>query len=324
MLNQLESLAQLKSRTPHQRQRVAETRYQKGLSLLELAHQEGYTHPLRLQEASKFLIQAIQHNRRDLRPLLAMAYLFLILEDHDMALSYVTQALNLEPEHAEALNFQARILADRERISQRAGQRSTRLSDTHDALDYDQLYDECENFIREAVREVMLTPPPVPVLADADVQKLRDMQARLEEEREQIRQQLKVIDEEIDIAELSQMLRPLEINHKRYTQVLELSQQLQRFHGSLRAELELLSQVVQEAQSSEDPADLEILIENQDALLENLDDFMRQSESFQQQGALLPELQQTLTQLQDDIERFQDVLEETEVRLSSPQNRRPQ
>ena len=317
MFKQLQNLETLKPNAHKKRHENAEKQLNKGLNILELAHQEAFANPERLHAASQCFIYAIKHNRNDIRPLLSMAYLFLLLEDHKMAFDYVTQALAVSPNHPDAQDFFAQIQQDQQNIEVRRALRRATLSELNrETLDYDELYDETEAFIQDTVRQVMLNPPPQVTASALNIQILRESFESLKAELSHIEQQLKIIDEEIDIADLQKLLRPLEVNCKRFETILELSQSWLELTQELQQEITLVVQVSEEAEKTQDPDDLAVLIENQEVLLDNYTGYSHRIQNLSKQGVFPPEIEEIQEKLLLEVEKFQEVLEDTEVRLT--------
>lgn len=341
MFHQLSALASLSDTRNQQRQGQAEKHLNKGLALLQKAHDEGFRHPLRLQEAAASLIEAIKFNRGETRPYLAMAYVFLLLEDHSMAQKYVHQALTVEPDSDQVRLFQARIAEDYRRVAER--RQSARTAQTaasapagaafepsravsslpqkaqsdFDLLnfDFDARYDAAEARLRHLLREVMTAGALAPVSEPRELSAIHQPAQKQKQGYETILQELKVIETEIDCSDLRRLLRPIESHLKRAEQVFAISQELLLLKTKIREETALVGQLCQEAAATQDPADVEVLEENLEAFLDNADGYGRTIERLEAREPLLGDMRQVLGQLNERIETYQEALEETHVRL---------
>lgn len=341
MFQQLSALASLSDTRSQQRQGQAEKHLNKGLALLQKAHDEGFRHPLRLQEASASLLEAIKFNRGDTRPYLAMAYVFLLLEDHSMAQKYVHQALTLDPNSAQVRLFQARIAEDYQRVAER--RQNARAAQTavnapaevafepsravsslqqkaqsdFDMLnfDFDAQYDAAEARLRHLLREVTTAGALAPVSDPRELSAIYQKAQKQKQGYETILQDLKVIEAEIDCSDLRRLLRPIESHLKRAEQIFAISQELLQLKTKIREEIELVGQLCQEAAATQEPADVEILEENLEAFLDNADGYTRRIEGLEVREPSLGDIRQVLGQLNERIESYQEALEETHSRL---------
>ena len=106
------NLAALKQLEPLESQpychQQAEKHFDAALGLLEKAQKRGFDKPEPLLQAASLLLEALRYRRQDLRPHLALAYLFSLREDQDMALVCLSAAARLAPDHS----FVAELLLD--------------------------------------------------------------------------------------------------------------------------------------------------------------------------------------------------------------------
>lgn len=335
MFQQLEALSKLSSSRDQQRHGQSEHQLSDGMALVEQAQAEGFTQPGLLQQAASLLTEAIRRNRSDIRAYLGMAYIFLLLEDHALAQKYVHQALQLQPQNALVRAFQTRIGEDYQRVAQRRQQLRNTPASVHSATgsasdagqpsriatgdsdDIDTLYDQTEAGIRQMLRELMLAGIPQPVADTAGIHKLEQALATHRDNHSQIMHQLRQIEAELDTSDLMRLIKPIEAHHQRYSQVIAFSQVLKGLKDRLVTELEQVKEIIEEARSTQDPADIEVLEENLEALLDNADAFAQEIETLQKQNYPLAGLEDLYEQLQERLETYQDALEETHARLKA-------
>lgn len=321
-MKQFEALAALSKDRDQLRHGQAARQLDKGLDLLQKLQADNFNEPLRLQEAAGLLIDALKNNRRDIRPCLGLAYIFLILEDHQMAQKYVRQALEIEPQNAQVRDFQTRIAEDYQRVAARRD--NLRLApslvsgETAKTHDLDKLYDECEGLIRNLLRELMVQGVAQPV---ADRRKLGVLEQNLQNYQQafaHISQQLQVVDREIDCSDLLRLLKPIEAQLNKNKANLALSQHWIQLCQQLQDELTTVEQCLEEATQVSSKADLEILEENLDALLDNADGYAQAIEDYEAQGHHVEPLLGPYEELQKKIETYQDLLEELQESLMAP------
>lgn len=330
MFQQLEALSKLSNSRDQQRHGQSEKFLLEGLNLIDQANAEGFSRPLRLQEAASHLTEAIKHKRTDTRPYLGLAYIFLLLEDHNMAQKYVRQALQLEPTNQLAKAFQARIAEDFQRVSQRRQElRSTtqlsrskaplapvaRLQSSADELDADALYDEAEAKIRQLLRDLMLAGLPNPAADSKGILALQQRYENYQQLHQGILKQLAIVDEELDTSSLQRLLKPVDAHQQRCRAIIAFSQELKGLKDSILQETEQVEAIIEEARSTEDPADIEVLEENLEALLDNADGYAQDIERLQTQNFPLAGIEDLYEKLQERLESYQDALEETHSRL---------
>lgn len=323
MFNQLNSLANLAKNRNQPRHDQSEKQLIAGMCLLNQVHEEQFANPMRLQEACRLLIEAIKFKRTDIRPYLSLAYIFLILEDHMTALKYIKPALAMEPNNPTIRDFQQQIAAEQQRVQQRRQERIQYHQQAHPSLepvttdDYDALYDQVEAQIRQAVRQVMMAPVPAPALASKGIVDIASQLDRYQQEIDAFQAQLKVIDAEIDIADLTRLLKPLEANLKRYQKLVAVSQVFRQLADQLREELEMVKQIIEEAQKTKNVDDIAILEENLEVLLENAYRHDQELSHHKKQGYPTAALESLYADLYKQIENYQEVLDETLARLQN-------
>lgn len=319
MFNQLSSLAHLTANRTQPRHWQSEQHLAQGIALLTQAHEAHFSNPNCLQEACRSFIEAIKYKRTDIRPYLSLAYLFLILEDHQMALKYIKQALAIEPQNRLIKDFQQRVASDYERIKQRRQEIKESFTpvtfEMPDTVDYDSLYDQAETAIRQAVRQVMRASVPDPALDSKEMEAIAKLFESYQQEMDRLHEQLKVIDEEIDIADLTRMMRPLEANRRRYQQLLSTSEIFCKVARQIKEEREMVKQICEEAKSTQEVEDIPVLEENLEALLENAYRYSQELNHLKQQGYTITALETIYGELHEQIESYQDILEETHTRL---------
>ncbi|HEY9843452.1 MAG TPA: hypothetical protein V6D23_23470 [Candidatus Obscuribacterales bacterium] len=84
---------------------LADELYTEAIRLLQCWAEEGFPLSCTLSEATRSLSRVMRFRRRDVRPVLAMAWVFLALGDQVQARQYLQRALSLEPAHPLLASF---------------------------------------------------------------------------------------------------------------------------------------------------------------------------------------------------------------------------
>lgn len=290
--------------------------YKEGMALLEQAQDGTFASSEFLPQACRLFLQAVQSNRSDLRPLLALAYIYLILEDFNTALEYLQLVFESDPQHEMARSLQQNIHVEIE--NKRTQPRSARLlevPEAGEAVDFDELYDQTEKSIRQAVRHVMESPPPALAFKP---EAFDELQLRLTEQQEtyqQIQNLIERLNEEFETQELETLCKPLQIYLNRFEHMIGHSHKILNLVERIGQELDLVIQVTEEARNTQDPEDVPILEENLDAIRDNADRYGSELEHLQNQKLSVKPLTVLHAELLAAIELFEDATEEAESRL---------
>lgn len=305
----------------HARQEQAQVSLKQGLALLQQAHREAFSRLELLSQAAEALIKAIQSNRSLPEPYLAMAYLFVLLENHEAARSYLKELLRLDPEHAEANSLLkemttlatakpatgAVIMNQPPVLKTSAG----RLVPQRPAdIDYDGLYDQLEVLIIQEVKKVSSIPPIQPHPSKAVLNDLTRYYEEIAGTLATIMAQLKIVEQEIETQELKSHLRPIEIVHNRFAVSIAISKQLQALLERLGGERQLVQEQLQSIPDIESREDYAIMEENLEMLLDDADQIANEINGLEKKGYPCKEAEQIYASLIQDIERLQESLDE--------------
>lgn len=306
LLNELERSGQ----TAHSRQSLSEKYYQEGIVGLARAQQENYTRPQSLVTACESLIKAIQYGRTNPKPYIAMGYLMILINDRDKAMRYLLEARRLEPDNADTqayLDFLSRP-AQTPKADVRPTFVAKALDEIEAGFDYDALYEETEARIFDEVKRLM-NVRIVPPLADR--KQHRQLKAQQEEVMtliEGFNAKLKTLDEEFDIGELQNRLRPLDQLSRRLTAAREVSRRfillLEALH-QLRAEVDALLQKTDQSFGLTEACQqlVEQILDRTDQLADDLD-------ALEQEGHDIQPVQPTYESLVAQIERLNEIIED--------------
>jgi len=293
-----------------QKQQLAEKRIQKAQENFERAKQcvsqalaTGFHDKSLLLEASQALFFSIQTNRTDPEPLVLMAYLFLLLEDHKRALLYLKRALELNPHHQDALQLMDYLLHPPQVVEADSDLPDLPdLPDLSNTDDLDALYEQCHASLMAIVRGLMQEAQPQFVLNAIELRDLTQRYEHLNQTYQGLQKSIEHIDQEIDTSELEKMLGPLRHFLKRLASVVRDSEmgtailtEMKQLHTQWSA---LLSPAGQS----------EALAQDLDLWLDRCDQFADQIDAFEQQGYSVGPLVQVYEKMVQVLEDYQDSL----------------
>lgn len=321
-LQSIKNLNKATSSKSNKRHKEAEERLFWGMACLDLAHDEGYKDKSKIEEAIKALIEAMVKNRRDPRAPLTLAYLFFAFEDYETAREYLQVAHEIDANNpvTKALDesIHQQIIKDRRASGSATVSAVPRGPDplpVGEEIDYDALYDKLELYIIAQTQAISLTPPPKATISGQAFKTLKAIYSTHLKSHKRMLDQLKIVDEEIDITDLRNQMKPFETNLRRYDKALKASRKFMDLKKTINAEIDLVAQVNMEAQSTTDPNDIPILEENMEALLDNCDNFADQLESLEELGHSVDAVEKVYEKLVKIIETFQDTVDDVSSRL---------
>lgn len=275
-----------------QRQDGSSQQLEAGFAALNAAMACTFKDKNLLDQAFMAFNKAAQLNRRNAEPLVAMGYLYLVLDDRMMALKHFQSARSTDPTHPDPPRF-LELLQSLNRPTLAA-----------DDIDYDALYDQAEAHLYEMMRQVTLI---VPGQAQADPQLLVQLKAQctvLQTEHQRLQQLLQRLEAEFDTASLHQRLRPLAMAQQALEQRVLLSQALVKLMQDLTVWLEMAQQMLA---TPPEWAQLAPAVED---LLDNCDRFADQLEALERSPADVSRPLALYQRLTETVEALQDLLED--------------
>lgn len=295
-----------------------EQHFEAGLQALGRAHDERFRNKQSLITACEQLIKAISAHREDIRPYLALSYLFTILEDFDTALSYLQAALHLDPQSEIAQAFLDTIRAQRQgdplpaapvlaasAASSPAPQQAAAAIPADEALDLDALYDQLERRILARIRALSQEAPPEPSPETENLKAIRSRFQQTQAELARFQASIEQLDVEFDTAELRQALRPLEVSLQRYQTLYNTAYQMYTLRKALRQDHETVMALRRTAHSHASEAETEL-----ETLLDHCDAFADQLDALEAQGHASPQLLRDYESLVQSLEALQELVDE--------------
>ncbi|HEY9840085.1 MAG: hypothetical protein ACAI44_17920 [Candidatus Sericytochromatia bacterium] len=300
----LEELKQLPSRHPGYLH--ADSLFQSGVADLE-AYQESNLERFELLEQASSVLQESHHlNPQDERPCLALSLLFLLLDDPIAAEKYFALARELCPANPLLPAFEQMlvkaIFGQSEAIMLKPVPEL--LSQSDPALRYAEL----GRLLDELLDRVLAHPVPRPEPFYSQIEILQLELSQLEEYWRFFTQELAGLAGNIDVSNLNQQLRPLEIFLERYRRNLAASQELSELKQSMTRQMQLAWQNCEETVSASQQ-DLVLLKHNLEQMVDRSNSFAAHLESLKTQENELETLLQTHQALINQIDKFRNRLD---------------
>jgi len=229
-LKQFKSLTkpiEKKAQIHTKRQKKADKLFELGMSCLEQAHFEDFSNQQTLLDAMEHLVGSIQHNRRDVRPFLAVAYLYSLINYFDKAIEFLNGALEIDSDNPIILSMKQAFTE----LEEEAKTETAALPSISDAgqseVDYDELYDKLEKFIISEFKLTMAHSLPSPTYKAEIIEDIEGEIKTKEELCQNIQAQIDILDQEIDISELNNKFKPLRMTLNRLINLRNNCEQFQ-------------------------------------------------------------------------------------------------
>lgn len=305
------AINQESSKLKNQRALHSNRFYEQGMALLEQVQEAQFKNAALLPQACELFINAIKNNREDVRPCFALAYVFLILQDFDMALEYLKAVLEKDPQHTLARRMKAQVLSELE-----AAKKGTQPSGNDALSDKEDPYERLEDEIQKRVRKIMHTPFPSLVFEAGELKTLSIQSYSEQADLDDLHDRIMLLAQEYETLTLQQALQPIESHVKRLTQLVEINQTAWQIFQKIEAEMNLVEQCHQEARHTQNPEDIAILEENLEALYANQADYANALHELSQQGHHLGRVHESFQRLGLLTQSLEDVIDEATERLT--------
>lgn len=315
----LEALLQARDKANAASQERNQARYQlalqEGQQALADYHASNFSKRALLKQACELFTEAMGADRSKTEPYVALGYVFILLDDSQMATRLLTDALRKEPGHADAKmfleflqlkpQFQAKKPATP--FSPKPTAPPQAQEEAEAEIDLDLLYDQTEARLITQVQLISQAPQPQ---VTVDKEKYLAFKKEVEAFQDllaEIREDIALIDAEIQTDELQQQLKPLEAILQRYLQVYTFSRQLRVLRKQIKdekAEAEALIQKLGQHSTPELESLTEKYLDSCDAVADQMDDLENQgcsidllNHDYQNWVAVLEELQDQVDDL---------------------------
>lgn len=310
-IKQLKSSVQETSEARIEKRRhQSEELFNKGKILLTQAHEEGFSNKNTLKQAADFLIDSIQKNRRNQNPYIAFAYLNYLLGDIEAAVIYLKELLSFAPENEEGQKLLEQVLSPPKATKQQSALNS--LEATDEDVDYDALYDKVEEAIYQEVQRLSKEQANKykPTIKSEDYQNIKEHFNAIVHTHKIIEKQLTVIDEEIDISELRQLMRPINIYLKRYNQVLRTSKESMSIYREINKERITVRQFREQIEKVTDSETVKKFGGKVEQMLDHCDLIADRLDEMAHKGSLIKDLEKHYEHLVEATNQLLELIDD--------------
>lgn len=309
------------------RQQEADRHYKMGFQILDTAYKQRFQNLALLEQACQEFIQAMRHNRSDVRPYLALSYLFSLVNNYPNAWKYAKAAKELEPQSEVVLNW-VQTLTEQEQKAEQKKQRPPELGHSGaqeleaTPQNIQQMYAKLQAFLIAQVKHVMELKAPEPSLDNNVLHEMNMALHIFQQNAEQIEKQFAWLEKHRNIDELRKLYTPFEANLRRYREAIgvamSLSELLERIQELRQEVLRVKGQVeaLQEAENIPPVSEkLEAILDQCDYLADNID-------YLETQGYDLALVEKAYTALTLEVTACQDLLDNTVERFNKMRRQR--
>jgi hypothetical protein len=264
-------------------------------------------------------VNALSSQRSQPEPYIGIAFVLILIGNYPKALNYLKEARRLSPEHPDLtllfdmiqkLQLKGKTNAGASRIA------VVEVQNTEN-IDYDELYDQIEMTIVTEVRLMMQDNRsiPHPSCEERDLNNLRSKHDALWKLYSSIRDQLKVLEEEIDTSDLESHLKPFSVSLNRFEVALKISHDLIQLKSNIIEQTKQSQVLINEIKVSDDPNDLPVAEENLEVLLDDCDRFADQLDDADGKKYPVKPLLTLYAKMVAQLETLQDLLDEMKEKL---------
>jgi hypothetical protein len=308
------------------RQQEADKYYQMGFKLLDVAYQQNCQNLESLEQVCVYFTQAMRHNRSDVRPYLALSYLFSLVNNYVMAWKYAKAVKELYPENQIVLEWEANLKSQEEKFKNKQAQPAQLSNDQQiDDLNPAQIKlieNKLRAFIISQAQEITSQKPPQPTLRPEELEQLNNSLQNYQKVADQVSEQLDILNKYIDTQSLEYLYQPLLVNLKRYRETIGASM---TFYELNDRSTELLNQVQElEAQIKglTTPDEISPLQDNLEEILDQCDLIADHIDQIEEQGFQLSPILALYKKLTRHIESCQTLLDTTIERFNKNRRQR--
>lgn len=307
-----------------QREQKSFEQCKKGFEFLAAAEKGDFKDKSLLTQACDAFASAIAQQRHASDPYFGMGYLLFLLKDYPASIRYLTEALQMDPEHPDAKMLLENIkLLTRPRPATGSSSFRAKSSESKDPAkptpDFDQLYDEIEALVHAEVRDLMSQSmiPPVASVNKAELLALKDFVQRQQKTLNTLLLKLKIVDEEIDTDDLRGKLKTVESLTRRYENALDISKnmlQVKAEMNNMNAGLEGLKAEIEGAHNRNELSEFESTLEN---ILDRCDQIADQLDEWDQAHHPVNTLVEMYESLVAEIDQLNEIFDDCLDHLKS-------
>lgn len=284
MWNQLLKAAKIREQFPDKNfEAESMALYDKGLELIEQARNLDFKDPALLQQANKNFSSAIIKDDKNPWPLVGTAYLLSLFKLNQQAVPFLRKALNLQSDLKVAQALVEQLTRAEEPKKKKF--EPVRILNNFEKqrenpeVNLDQFYDRLERFILHYVQFTMKQKTSFkPTHKSEELDLLFDKWQTLVNCQKKIQHNIDFLDEEFDINDLQNKLRPLQAISKRFKQCINVSAKMSSIfnttQNAIRLSLSYLSMLIKNPMGQIPPhisQELEDIFDVCDSLADDLD-----------------------------------------------------
>jgi hypothetical protein len=294
-------LASLRDNAGHldkHRHSQSDQSYQIGLEQLAQARIGQLQNSDLLSQALAFFLQSLRLNRRDSRPAVAAAYIFILAGNARQANRYLRLVLAMHPNHSDALALQAQLSISAKTVPARANQ------------DYESVYEQVSENLKALIQILHSEISFQPSLNSQDLLELEARYHYLDQSLRQLEAAVLRLDQELDASELFRDFRLIEQGCNRLLNVIARSHKLQALHSDIQHLIDDVAQTITyfaNDMSLERVKEIELSL---DGFLDRCDILADQLDLLESEGYLLDSLIEAYTCLTEQFGLLQDKLDE--------------
>ncbi len=219
---QMKSMANQVSELSHQRHQQAEKNLKLGIQSIERFEQSGFQNIRLAKQSCQQLILSSRTNLRDMRPLLALIYLFALIGDHDTAQLYITLAQDIDPDDTYLLFMQDFCYTIK----------SGKPAASED-IDFDTLHNRTQQQIQALLQYIHQQPLSTPTIDEKELTPLKSNWEDLQKNIHTLIADLEVLEQQENTSEMHKSIYVLNQWVSRQEKCLQISQKMQALNQSI-------------------------------------------------------------------------------------------
>ncbi|MGE3724521.1 MAG: hypothetical protein AB7I41_03165 [Candidatus Sericytochromatia bacterium] len=303
-LKQFEVLQEQAQQVKTSRHKQGQDVYQQAMAYFQQAAKSEFQDKAALKQSVQLLHQTLHLTRDDHRPHLVLGYILYLMDQPTEAAVYAHQAQKLHPEDQRTRQLLGLLKPSSPQIF------AVQASSHHTDLDFDALYDQVESQIQEKSQHILsvhyhhLKPSQDPEI----IRQLEHIHKALSQFIQQTEAKLSILEEEFELSELKNSLRPLQMRLKQWHNWLRLSEQMLALEAQIQAEIQSVRQWTEQARKGAPISEqtLDVLFDRCDRLADRLD-------ALEAEGIEINALLDLYQRLVKKTDALQDALDETAV-----------
>lgn len=296
---QLKSMANQVSELSHQRHQQAQKSLEIALQALEKFEHSGFQNAQLAKKASQSLILALRANPQDMRPLLALIYLFALVGDYDTAQLYVALAQGINPDDAYLA-----LLQDFCRTIKPGRQAPTQNVDFHS------LFSQTDQAIQDLLSQLHQTPIPKPTLDDKAFAALESSWKQLQHSIQTLAARLEILEQKENTSEMQRSMHVLNQLASRQEKCLKTSQIMRAVYQKMAEQISQANQSYIQVKNSPSLHNLQHWETHLEHQFDSCDQIADQMDDLESQQVKIDGLLPTYHRLLGIIESFGELLDE--------------